>query len=850
MAKTGNRMNPPTFPDLSVERDEVNRVIDAAMKKSILYIHAPAGFGKTIAMSMWLLRRMLPAAWIPLTIYDDDSAVFCRYLLSALTELDSGATEAAKAAIKDPGFADAPFEFFFRAVSSISGGLNSGIIILDDFHLIENASILSVLPMMIKKLSQIHKLVILSRLNPPASFSDLTLKNQIGELSENDLRFTKEQIAELYKRYGIALSKSEAARIEEKTGGWALGLGAELLSKKAGGTESFLSHASEERYINDYLKREIWDKWDNDTQVFMLRTSILEDLPPELCDKLCGCDSDKVLTRLMNDSGLVVRLPDNSFRYHHILRDFLRQMAKEQGLDLSEYYIAAAEYIFAKGQFNAALDYFVKSGNHDAILRFLSSIVDYGATAGGVEEYTNSLTNFLIDRIPVDILENTATMLAPCVWSSLMNGDMERFQYWLAKLQVYFDDDTKSIDPRILAAITLFQFPNPFNSLRGVLDYASERLDPTAFENIPSPSVTYNFPFFHRGHRDYSDLVKEWEELVPKYVAAFHKVTNNAISYIMNGVLSGLFYEQNKLSQAKEKAIEVINQLNENSHPELWFSILMHLATIAFAEADEESAWRAVHEARSVIEQRGLYLLKNLNAVVTKFRLNKGETEAAQEWLSRYAVGESSNVKFYQLYQAFTTIRARIALGDFTAALILMANTEKLAVDFKRPLDLMEIHTLRAIVLWKQKQRIEAVDSMEKAVFLAQPYGFIRVIANEGAVVIPILQKLNNRLSGSPETSDIAVFVRSILLVASETALIYPGLTSSLEEKPVKLSKQQMRLLQYLAAGKNNRQICEETGLKLNTVKAHLFKLYEKLEVNSATEAVLKSYRIGILEKC
>ena len=56
-------------------------------------------------------------------------------------------------------------------------------------------------------------------------------------------------------------------------------------------------------------------------------------------------------------------------------------------------------------------------------------------------------------------------------------------------------------------------------------------------------------------------------------------------------------------------------------------------------------------------------------------------------------------------------------------------------------------------------------------------------------------------------------------------------------------------MLMYLVAGKNNRQICEETGLKLNTVKAHLFKLYEKLEVSSATEAVLKSYRLGIIDR-
>jgi len=56
-------------------------------------------------------------------------------------------------------------------------------------------------------------------------------------------------------------------------------------------------------------------------------------------------------------------------------------------------------------------------------------------------------------------------------------------------------------------------------------------------------------------------------------------------------------------------------------------------------------------------------------------------------------------------------------------------------------------------------------------------------------------------------------------------------------------------MLRYLAAGKNNRQICEETGLKLNTVKAHLHILYEKLEVNNSTDAVLKSLRTGIIGK-
>jgi LuxR family maltose regulon positive regulatory protein len=321
------------------------------------------------------------------------------------------------------------------------------------------------------------------------------------------------------------------------------------------------------------------------------------------------------------------------------------------------------------------------------------------------------------------------------------------------------------------------------------------------------------------------------------------------ISDIMDGVLSGLFYEQNKLVQAKEKIIGLLGRLNEKSHPEFWFSAYMHLAIIAFAEADEKGARNSINMAKSIIERNGSYLVKNLDAVITKYRLYKGDAGAAREWLSNYAAGDLSTVKFYQIYQAFTTIRAYIATGNFALAQVLMAGVEKLAVNYKRPLDHIEILILKSIVFWKEKQQTKAVESMEEAVRLAKPYGFTRIFACEGAAVIPVLQKLCNRISVWPEETDTVVFVRTILLLANETAKFYPGLTSSIEEKPIKLSKQQMRMLLYLAAGKNNRRICSETGLKLNAVKAHLFKLYEKLEVNNSTEAVLKSYQLGIIEK-
>ena len=845
MSVSAVQLSPPTVSEAAIMRVEVTGAIDKAMRKDILFMHAPAGYGKTVAMSMWLSSGRINSAWIPLTAYDNESVIFCRYLISALIWLKN---DISVGALNSPRLIEAPFEYMYRLISMMGNSNEKGIIILDDFHLIDNPAILKALPLVIKKISQYHKLVFISRLSPPVYFFDLALKEQLAELNENHLRFTGKQILELYNSFGIDISLEEAVSIETKTGGWALGLGAELLSARTDEEGSFLGKVSSERYIDRYFESEIWDRWDADTKEFLLRTSILENLYPELCEELYACDSERLLFQIMNNSGLVVRLSDGSFRYHHILRDFLRRKAAEEAVDLTDCYITSAEYMFKQGMLNAAFDYYMKSGNNDVIIRFLERIVDYGATTGSVEEYYDSINSFLMDKIPIEIIESNPFMLAPCVWAGLMCGSIERFQYWHSKLQRYLDPYAKDVDPRFLATITLFQFPNPMNSPRTILDFASKRLNSMIFESVPSPSVTYNFPFFHRGHRDYADLTDDYEELVPKYIAAFDHISNNAISLIMDGVISGILYEQNKLESSKAKAMDVLAELDEHSHPELRFAVYMHLAVIAFAENDEKTAWIFIDEVQSFIEQKALYLLKNLYAVKTKYRLYKGDNEAAEEWLSRYDTGTGADLRLFELYQMITTIRARIAIGEYATAQVLLVKTEKMVIDYRRPIDEMEILLLRSIAFWMNRQLRDAVESIKKAVQLAQPYHYVRIFANEGAVVIPILQKLYNQLLSNAAGDEMLIFVRNILLLTNKSAAIYPGFSTNFDSNSIKLSKQQKRMLELIASGKNNRQICEDTGLKLNTVKAHLYKLYEKLDVHSATEAVLKSYQYGIIK--
>lgn len=51
-------------------------------------------------------------------------------------------------------------------------------------------------------------------------------------------------------------------------------------------------------------------------------------------------------------------------------------------------------------------------------------------------------------------------------------------------------------------------------------------------------------------------------------------------------------------------------------------------------------------------------------------------------------------------------------------------------------------------------------------------------------------------------------------------------------------TKKEVEILQDIFEGKTNRQLCEKHFISLNTVKTHVLKIYEKLDVHSRSEAM------------
>ncbi len=55
-----------------------------------------------------------------------------------------------------------------------------------------------------------------------------------------------------------------------------------------------------------------------------------------------------------------------------------------------------------------------------------------------------------------------------------------------------------------------------------------------------------------------------------------------------------------------------------------------------------------------------------------------------------------------------------------------------------------------------------------------------------------------------------------------------------------KLTQKEFEILTSIFEGKTNRQMSEEHFISLNTIKTHIKKIYDKLDVNTRTMAIAK----------
>jgi LuxR family maltose regulon positive regulatory protein len=351
-------------------RAGLQSLLQSSLGAKLCLVAAPAGSGKTTLLAQWrAVAGGGRVAWVSLEDSDNDPTRFWSYLVAALAAVEPQVGTVALEALRGPSV-----ELERVVVASLVNDLATVgaplVLVLDDYHLITEASCHQTLGWFLDQLPPAVHVVVSTRLDPPLLLARMRARGELAELRVGELSFTGEEAAELLNgSMGLALAAEDVARLAERTEGWAAGL--VLAGLSLGGrpdSSGFVAAFSGgDRHVADYLVAEVLERQPAELRAFLLRTSVLERLSGPLCDAVLETQGSAELLGELEASNLfVVPLDDRRqwYRYHQLFADLLRLQlgAREPGL-VPVLHRRAATWYHAVGQIDEAIHHASAAGD-------------------------------------------------------------------------------------------------------------------------------------------------------------------------------------------------------------------------------------------------------------------------------------------------------------------------------------------------------------------------------------------------------------------------------------------------------------------------------------------------------
>ncbi|MDT7662220.1 MAG: LuxR family transcriptional regulator, maltose regulon positive regulatory protein [Pseudonocardiales bacterium] len=309
-----------------LDRNRLIAALDRAATGKVTLISAPAGSGKTSLLRTWTVAGQRRLATVGVRRDEQDAQHFWLSVLNTVRHASGPVGDAVVASptpqFNGPAMVDA-------VQAELAGAPGEITLVVDDLQELRSPEALTALACLLAKLPANAHAVLATRRDLPLRLHQLRLAGDLAEIRAADLRFTEAETRELLAASGIRLSGAAAARLHQRTEGWAAGLRLAALSLAGHpDPERFVEEFSgTHRAVAEYLLAEMLDHQPAEVRHLLLRTCLLDGVHGELADRLTGRhDSARLLLELEDANAFVVSLDPGRtwFRYHQLFTDLLR----------------------------------------------------------------------------------------------------------------------------------------------------------------------------------------------------------------------------------------------------------------------------------------------------------------------------------------------------------------------------------------------------------------------------------------------------------------------------------------------------------------------------------------------
>jgi LuxR family maltose regulon positive regulatory protein len=157
---------------------------------------------------------------------------------------------------------------------------------------------------------------------------------------------------------------------------------------------------------------------------------------------------------------------------------------------------------------------------------------------------------------------------------------------------------------------------------------------------------------------------------------------------------------------------------------------------------------------------------------------------------------------------------------------------------------------LQAVALRANGEEDKAVQLLGEALALAEPGGLIQAFVGEGEPMRLLILDFRLWIEKQPRGQDheLLGYVDKLLAAFEQPAAMPQSKIENPQSAMLEpLSPRELEILKLITLGLSNREIGERLFLALDTVKGHNRRIFDKLQVQSRTEAIARARELGLL---
>lgn len=902
-----------------VHRTRLIERLNKGLSGKLTLLSAPAGYGKTTIIEDWIQNLERTFAWLSLDAGDNDPHQFLTYLVAALQQVNPELGLHVVTALHSTHPPD--FEVLVaRLIQEIASIREPFVLILDDYHTIQEVTIHEGIGALMKHQPTGMHLVILTREDPPLPLARMRVRGEMEEIRAKDLRFSRAEALSFFNEImRLELNTSEAAMLEARTEGWIAGLLLAGLSlKHAKDRWEFLrDFAGDDRHVMDYLVDEVLANLPDEIEEFILKTSVLKRMSAPLCQAVVYGEgnvsrSQQILENLEKTNLFTIALDQRRewYRYHHLFSELLQNLLQlRMPTEVANIHQRASKWFAANGNLNQSIEHALACEDQTWVLDVIEA---YGFPTLSLGEVRTVQGWF--EQLPPDIIRSRpflCVLFAWTLWFANYTDPPPAVVEWVNEAERALSvkkreavDLVSNKDQRVSAhiltlraAVELFRGEDPHQVIK-LLKHAQNKMEEN--DSWLQSMLAHLTSICHIFLGDIKSAIIFDED-------ALHYAKACEFDYLTIGILYGqamIALRQARLRDAEAKCLEALQfatrqgkllspatgllhilrgkiLLQQNDHEKAGQLLIQGIDLLSLTGDNEVRAlahaelaklyqarldWKRAEEVIQQVKAPSPWaepFVAALQALLwlREAEYNPAKRQLAYQWLEKNGTDLDEEVDI----SALIPFKEEILFQRIISARVCLAQAKEMPLSKRKqamqPLvqflnsqmilceergwneQVMELAILKAIALEAMDEIEDVQKTIQQALMLGEPEGYIRMFVDEGAAMGRLLHKAASR-GVMPE------YVGRLLAAFPDASPIpatrhpAPALEYEIVEP---LSERELEVLHFIAEGLSNREIAQKLYLSHNTVKGHARNIYGKLGVNSRTQAAARARILGLL---